>query len=172
MRIFWHTFRVVQGFINIRNSFNKMNFMQTCQNIHTLAIISFKSRNEGSILGIFWYLLNPILLFSLLLLIFMTRLGEEIPYYPLYLLVGIILFNFFRQVTLEATRILETQSYLIKSVSISLPLLVFVSTYKLLLSHLIEIGLLFVALLFLELILCLFSCIFLFFLFLYYLFTE
>lgn len=149
-----------------------MNFMQTCQNIHTLAIISFKSRNEGSILGIFWYLLNPILLFSLLLLIFMTRLGEEIPYYPLYLLVGIILFNFFRQVTLEATRILETQSYLIKSVSISLPLLVFVSTYKLLLSHLIEIGLLFVALLFLELILCLFSCIFLFFLFLYYLFTE
>ena len=66
-----------------------------------LAKAQFKLRNEGSYLGIFWYILNPIFIFSLLLLIFSTRVGQGIPHYPLYLLLGIIMFNFFQTATIE-----------------------------------------------------------------------
>ncbi|MBD3260723.1 MAG: ABC transporter permease, partial [Candidatus Altiarchaeales archaeon] len=66
----------------------------------SIAEAEFKLRNEGSYLGILWYLLEPLLMFILLLFVFSKSLGQDIPHYPLYLLVGIIVFNFFQKVTL------------------------------------------------------------------------
>lgn len=109
------------------------------ETIHTLALLEFKSRNERSFLGILWYLLNPILLFILLLLIFTLRLGQNILLYPLYLLLGIIMFNYFRQITLESTRIIENHRFIIKSTQLKPWILVAVSTYKFMLGHLFEI---------------------------------
>src|SRR4030042_3140482 len=83
-----------------------------------IAKSSFKLRNEGSYLGIFWYLLNPLLLFLLLLLVFSDRLGNSIPSYPLYLLLGIVIFNFFQQATTESTKIIvRDYGELIKSIN-------------------------------------------------------
>jgi ABC-type polysaccharide/polyol phosphate export permease len=82
----------------------------------SLANAGFKLRNEGSYLGILWYLLNPVLMFLLLFLIFRDRLGNEIPYYALYLLLGIIMFNFFQDVTLESTKCVREYSGIIKSI--------------------------------------------------------
>lgn len=104
-----------------------------------IAKSSFKLRNEGSYLGIFWYLLNPLLLFLLLLLVFSDRLGNNIPSYPLYLLLGIILFNFFQQSTIESTRVIvRDYSELIKSINFPREALVFGITLRSIFSHFFE----------------------------------
>lgn len=81
-----------------------------------LATTNFKLRNEGTYLGTFWYLLNPILLFGLLYFVFSNRIGGGIENYGLYLLTGIIGFNFFNQITSSSTKIILNNGGLIKSI--------------------------------------------------------
>jgi ABC-type polysaccharide/polyol phosphate export permease len=76
----------------------------------------FKLRNEGSYLGIIWYLLNPVLMFFILFIIFSDRLGGDIPRYSAYLLLGIIMFNYFQSVTQESTQIIRTNASVIKTI--------------------------------------------------------
>jgi ABC-type polysaccharide/polyol phosphate export permease len=105
-----------------------------------LAKVSFKLRNEGSYLGIFWYLLNPILTFTLLYLIFNDRLGLNIQNYPLYLFVGIIMFNFFQTATIEATKsIILNHKGIIKSINFPKESLILSIVFKNLFSHIFEI---------------------------------
>lgn len=105
----------------------------------SLAIAEFKLKNEGSYLGILWYLLNPILMFVLLFFIFATRLGNNIENYPAYLLIGIIMFNFFQQVTSESTNVFFVNSYLIKSINFPLEVLISSIVLKTIFSHVFEI---------------------------------
>ena len=83
-----------------------------------LGFYDFKLRNEGTYLGLVWYLLNPLLLFLLLLLVFQDRLGHNIESYPLYLLLGIIIFNFFQKTTSSATSGILQKAGLIKSIKL------------------------------------------------------
>ena len=104
-----------------------------------LAKAQFKLRNEGSYLGIFWYLLNPLLMFTLLLLVFSDRLGSGIPHYPLYLLLGIIMFNFFQQITSFSIKTMDENRALIKSIKFSRESLVSSTVLRTLFSHIFEI---------------------------------
>jgi len=108
----------------------------------SLAKANFKLRNEGTYLGILWYLLNPVLLFILLFLVFSDRLGSTIPYYPAYLFLGIIMFNFFLQVTQESTRTIFENSGLVKSLPFPRESLVGAVALRTLFSHVFEIILL------------------------------
>ena len=105
-----------------------------------IAKAGLKLRNEGSYLGVLWYLLNPLLMFTLLLLIFSDRLGGGIPSYPLYLLLGIIIFNFFQQTTREATRlIIRDFRGVLRSINFSREALIGSIVLKGLFSHLFEV---------------------------------
>ena len=68
-----------------------------------LAKANFKLKNEGNYLGILWYLLEPLLMFFIFLAV-RRILGADIPYYPMYLFLGLVIFNFFRKTTTDATR--------------------------------------------------------------------
>lgn len=61
----------------------------------------FKLRYQGSALGYLWSLLRPLFLFVTLYVVFAKFLGagEGIPHYPQYLLLGILLWNYFAEVT-------------------------------------------------------------------------
>ena len=61
----------------------------------------FKLRYQGSALGYLWSLLRPLLIFLILYLVFTVflPLGKGVPHYPVYLFVGIVLWNFFADVT-------------------------------------------------------------------------
>ncbi|MEK6893715.1 MAG: ABC transporter permease [Nanoarchaeota archaeon] len=107
-----------------------------------LAKSGFKLRNEGSYFGILWYLLNPILLFALLFLLFQDRLGEEIPYYSIYLLLGIIMFNFFQDITIESTKCIKEYGGIIKSINFDKKALVGSILFKKIFEHIFEIVLL------------------------------
>lgn len=61
----------------------------------------FKLRYQGSTLGYIWSLLRPLLLFMTLYVVFVKflKVGAGIPHYPVYLLLGIVLWNYFAEVT-------------------------------------------------------------------------
>src|SRR5258708_35249969 len=61
----------------------------------------FKLRYQGSVLGYAWSLLRPLFLFVILYIVFGVFLKAKgnIPHYPVYLLLGIVLWNYFAEVT-------------------------------------------------------------------------
>lgn len=104
-----------------------------------LAKTGFKLKNEGSFLGILWYLLNPVLMFGLLLLIFSELTGKEIANYPLYLLLGIIIFNFFAHSTIESSTVINNSAGIIKAINFPRQTLISSAVLQSLFSHLFEI---------------------------------
>lgn len=69
--------------------------------LRQLVKTDFKLRYQGSVLGYIWSLLRPLLLFLILYMVFTVFLpvGKGVPHYPVYLLLGIVLWNFFTEVT-------------------------------------------------------------------------
>lgn len=69
--------------------------------LRELVITDFKLRYQGSFLGYLWSLLRPLALFVILYLVFVRflRFGNALPHYPVYLLLGIVLWNYFAEVT-------------------------------------------------------------------------
>jgi len=100
---------------------------------------SFKLRNEGSYLGIAWYLLNPLLIFLVLYLVFAKRMGADIEHYGLYLLLGLIVWNFLSLTTTTAMNNLLSNSMLIKSLNFKRESLIISSIMMGLVSHFFEI---------------------------------
>jgi ABC-2 type transport system permease protein len=83
----------------------------------TLAITDFKLVYFGSALGYVWSLMRPLLLFGTLYLVFthIVRVGGNIPNYPLYLLMALVLWGFFRDATGSAvTSLVDRQNLLRK----------------------------------------------------------
>lgn len=64
----------------------------------------FKLRYQGSVLGYAWSLLKPLGLFSILYVVFVKflKIGEGVPHFPVYLLLGIVLWTFFTEATFGA----------------------------------------------------------------------
>jgi ABC-type polysaccharide/polyol phosphate export permease len=73
----------------------------------TIAITDFKIKYYNSILGYLWSLLKPLLMFGTLYLVFSVFVRWEAENYRLYLLLGIILWNFLSEVTLNSMVLLE-----------------------------------------------------------------
>jgi lipopolysaccharide transport system permease protein len=107
----------------------------------SLAKANFKLRNEGSYLGILWYLLEP-LAFFLIIVKLRNILNIEIEHFQVYLFLGLIMFNLFSKSTGAAVRIIETNRGFIKSLKINYESFVLGSFLQTLYSHLFEIILL------------------------------
>lgn len=69
--------------------------------LRELVITDFKLRYQASTLGYIWSLLRPLMLFIILYFVFVKflRVGSDIQHYPVYLLLGIVLWNYFGEVT-------------------------------------------------------------------------
>jgi ABC-2 type transport system permease protein len=99
----------------------------------------FKVRYQGSVLGYTWSLLKPLFLFAILYLVFtyIIPLGKEVEHYPVYLLIGIVLWNFFTEATMIGASSIVARGDLIRKISIPRYLLVIASS----LSAIINLGL-------------------------------
>lgn len=62
--------------------------------IREFTATDFKLFYKNSLLGYFWSLLNPLLTFGVLYFVFTIFVRFNLPHYQLYLLLGIILWNF------------------------------------------------------------------------------
>lgn len=65
--------------------------------IRQLVIRDFRTKYKRSILGMFWSFLNPLLTMCVQYYVFSTIFKSNIPNYAVYLLIGIVAFNFFSE---------------------------------------------------------------------------
>ena len=84
-----------------------------------LSKTDFKLRYQGSALGYLWAILRPMMLFAILYVVFskILRFGDGIPHYPVYLLCGTILWNFFTECTSMGIQAIVMRGDLIRKLS-------------------------------------------------------
>ena len=86
----------------------------------------FKVRYQGSVLGYAWSLLRPLFLFLTLYVIFVYifPIGSAVEHFPVYLLTGIIFWNFFAEATTMGLLAVVSRGDLIRKINIPKYLLV------------------------------------------------
>lgn len=96
------------------NNFSKRNRVLLRELVKT----DFKLRYQGSALGYLWALLKPLLMFAILYVVFakVLRFGDSIPHYPVYLLTGTVLWNFFTECTGQGIHAIEQRGDLIRKI--------------------------------------------------------
>ncbi len=86
--------------------------------IKTLAMTDFKIRYNSSILGYMWSLLNPLLTFTVLYIVFSIFMRfAAVENYQLYLLLGIIIWSYFQDATQNSMESLLNKSALISKIN-------------------------------------------------------
>lgn len=106
----------------MKHIFSKQNRALLSELVRT----DFKLRYQGSVLGYAWSLLKPLLLFLILYVVFVKfiPLGKGVPHYPVYLLLGIIMWNFFTEMTTQSLGSMVGRGALIRSVRLPLWIIV------------------------------------------------
>lgn len=119
----------------MKRLFSKQNRALLAELVRT----DFKLRYQGSVLGYAWSLLRPLLLFLILYVVFVKflRVGKGVPHYPVYLLLGIVVWNFFLEMTVQSLGSIVGRGDLIRKISIPRWMIVFSSS----ISALINFGL-------------------------------
>jgi ABC-2 type transport system permease protein len=79
----------------------------------------FKLRYQGSVLGYVWSLLRPLFMFGTLYIIFGVFLKAKgnIPHYPVYLLLGIVLWNYFSEATTGSVQAIVGKGDLLRKIN-------------------------------------------------------
>ena len=100
----------------------------------TLAVNEFKLRFYGSVLGYLWQLMRPLLLFGVLYAVFtqVVRLGNNVHFYPVVLLTGIVLYTFFVETTAGSITSLVDRENLVRRIHfprLAIPMSVVLTAY-------------------------------------------
>lgn len=112
----------------------------------TLAVTELKVRFFDSALGYLWSLMRPLLFFGVLYVVFsqIIPLGDEIEFYPVVLLLGIVLYTFLSEATGDAVESMVKHESLIRRVAfprLVIPLAVTVTAaFNLLMNLLVVVG--------------------------------
>lgn len=87
--------------------------------LRELVVTDFKLRYQGSVLGYAWSLLKPLFLFAILYTVFglFLRLGGDISHFPVYLLLGIVLWSFFTEATNQGLSAIVDRGDLIRKIN-------------------------------------------------------
>lgn len=93
----WYTLRRIQQgrvtvVLRVAAAFQRYKFL-----IKQLVLRDFKTKYKRSVLGILWSFLNPLLTMTVQYIVFSTIFRSDIPNFALYLLTGIVCFNFFSE---------------------------------------------------------------------------
>jgi ABC-type polysaccharide/polyol phosphate export permease len=98
------------------------------QLLWVIAANDFKLRYYGSYLGYLWSLLKPLSLFGVMWFVFSNFVRWDIPNYQLYLLLGIMIWNFFTESTTMGLSALASKIGIIKKVYFPRIIVVLAST--------------------------------------------
>lgn len=87
--------------------------------LRELVITDFKLRYQGSVLGYLWSLLKPLFLFAVLYVVFVyfLRFGSDVEHFPIYLLLGIVMWSFFTEATSQGMQAIVSRGDLIRKIN-------------------------------------------------------
>jgi len=84
-----------------------------------MVVTDFKLRYQSSLLGYLWTLLRPLAMFTILYIVFVSflKIGAGVPYYPVYLLFGIVVWGFFVETTTQGLASLVQRGDLLRKIN-------------------------------------------------------
>ena len=84
--------------------------------LRNLVVRDLKARYKSSVLGILWSILNPLFLMLVFTVVFSVLADNQIRQYPVFVLVGLIPWNFFSGALTSGTTSITGNSALVKKV--------------------------------------------------------
>ena len=100
--------------------YRRPGFMHSGFLVSELVKRDFKTRYDRSVLGVFWCVLQPALTMALLYAVFSLFFKSAIPNFPLYLISGIVFYQFFVETTSTALCSIQDNASLISKVNVPL----------------------------------------------------
>lgn len=94
------------------------NFQKFSPLLKELVTRDVKIKYRKSVLGVFWTLLNPLLMMLVLSIVFSNLFRFGVENYPVYILSGQVIFNFFSESTSSAMTSVLNNAQLIKKIYI------------------------------------------------------
>src|SRR4051812_46075806 len=124
-----------------------MNGLETIFTKQNRALLSelvrtdFKLRYQGSILGYAWSLLRPLLVFAILYVVFIRFMQVDygVPHSAVYLLLGIVIWNFFNEMTVQSLGSIVGRADLIRKIRIPRWIIVLSSSISALINLLLNL---------------------------------
>lgn len=93
---YWYGYRSFlrgkKGLFSTMQTLSRYTFL-----IQQLVARDFKTKYKRSILGVFWSFLNPLLTMGVQYLVFSSIFKSSIPNFAVYLMAGVVIFNFFSE---------------------------------------------------------------------------
>ena len=126
-----------------------MNFINTLKQryryslilLKQLVITDFKLRYKGSVLGYIWTLLRPLALFAVLYVVFVhfLRVGGDTPHFAVYLLLGVVFWNYFIEVTSNGLSAIVGKGDLLRKLSFPRYVIVVAGSFSALINLIINL---------------------------------
>lgn len=132
--------------MKLSNLFNRRNRIL----LRELVVTDFKLRYQGSVLGYAWSVLKPLFLFLILYIVFekFLRLGRDIEHFPVYLLLGMVLWTFFTEATGQGLQSIINRGDLIRKINFPKYIIVISGTISALINLMINMVVVFIFCLF------------------------
>jgi ABC-2 type transport system permease protein len=120
----------------------KTNRNNTKDLIWQMVVADFRVKYQGSVLGYLWTLLKPLFMFGILYFVFTVAfpLGKGIEYYPAYLILGLVMWNFFTEAVVMGMGSIIGHGDMIRKVSIPKYTVVLSSTVMALINFILNLS--------------------------------
>ncbi|HRH93700.1 MAG TPA: ABC transporter permease [Candidatus Peribacteria bacterium] len=99
------------------SSVRRFGWKQMLRVVFAMGWSDFTLKYRGSMLGYLWSLLFPLTKFVVILHVFRPFVSDSIPLYPLYLFLGIVLWEHFALTTVACMSVLVEKAQLVQKVS-------------------------------------------------------
>lgn len=115
--------------------------MGRCELVKLLALslVEWRLRQQSTFLGFLWTMLNPALMFAVLYGLFVKWLGNTQNDYAVFLLIGIVQWNFFASATSYSLSSVLRHGPMLKSYPLPFEIPVLASAFSIYFSHLMEL---------------------------------
>lgn len=97
----------------------KVRYTYSMRLLRQLVITDFRLRYKGSALGYVWTVLKPLMLFAIMYLVFINflKFGTGEPHFAVQLLLGLIMWNYFVEVTMNGMSAIVGRGDLMRKLS-------------------------------------------------------
>lgn len=98
---------------NVYNTLNERKFL-----FQQLVKRDFEKRYKGTVLGMAWSILSPLLQLFVMMLVFSQLFGRNVDHYVIYLFAGNINFSYYREATKNGMHSLNSNAHIITKINV------------------------------------------------------